>query len=200
MFYGQHLEDEYIKSLFPDGYIGICIEVGAYNGISLSNTYHFELIGWRCLCIEPIPSAYEECKKNRKESYNYCISDKNMDNIDFTIYHLGTNLCAISSLIPDERLVDSHNHLITDITKINVNVITLNKLLDDINFPLNIDFISIDTENTELDVLKGLDLNKYNVKILCIENNFNEPFIEEYLKNFGYRKINRIAVNDFYTK
>ena len=59
MFYGQHLEDEYIKSLFPNDFIGICIEVGAYNGISLSNTYHFELIGWRCLCIEPIPSAYE---------------------------------------------------------------------------------------------------------------------------------------------
>ena len=37
-------------------------------------------------------------------------------------------------------------------------------------------------------------------KLLVIENNFNEPFLEDYLKSFNYRKINRIAVNDFYLK
>ena len=64
----------------------------------------------------------------------------------------------------------------------------------------NIDFISIDTENTELDVLKGIDLNVYNVKLFVVENNYDEPFCEDYLKQYGYRKINRIAVNDFYMK
>lgn len=53
-FYGQHGEDAYIKTLFPDNYIGTCIEVGAYDGISLSNTYFFEQKGWKSLCIEPL--------------------------------------------------------------------------------------------------------------------------------------------------
>jgi hypothetical protein len=69
-----------------------------------------------------------------------------------------------------------------------------------LQFPKDIDFISIDTENTELDVLKGIDLTKYNVKLLVIENNFNEPFCEDYLVQYGYTKVNRIAVNDFYLK
>ena len=69
-----------------------------------------------------------------------------------------------------------------------------------LNFPTDIDFISIDTENTELNVLKGLDLDKYNVKLLVIENNFNEPMIEEYLTKFNYIKIKRLVVNDFYIK
>ena len=97
-------------------------------------------------------------------------------------------------------MIESHKHLIENVSKCNVKVRSLTSLLDEINFPKNIDFISIDTENTELDVLKGLNLNKYNVKLLVIENNFNEPFLEDYLKSFNYRKINRIAVNDFYLK
>ena len=200
MFYGQHGEDKYIASLFPDNYTGICIEVGAYDGIFLSNTQHFEQKGWRALCIEPIQSAYEACQKVRKECINCSIADKDDENKEFTIYHLGDNLCAISSLIPDPRLIDSHKTMITNVTKSYVKVRSLNSLLNEINFPKNIDFISIDTENTELDVLKGLDLNIYNVRLLVIENNYNEPFCEEYLKQFGYIKVNRIAVNDFYVK
>ena len=198
MFYGQHCEDQYIASLFSENYIGTCIEVGAYDGISLSNTYHFEQKGWRALCIEPIISAFEKCKTIRKECINCCIGEKDDDKKEFTIYHLNDNLCAISSLIPDERLIESHKHLITNVTKTSVDVRSLNSLLGELNFPKKIDFISIDTENTELDVLKGIDLNKYDVKLLVIENNYNESYCEEYLKQYGYKKIKRIAVNDFY--
>lgn len=200
MFYGQHDEDKYIATLFPENYIGTCIEVGAYDGVFLSNTYHFEQKGWRSLCIEPIQSAFEACQKTRKECVNCCIAEKDADDKEFTIFHLDTNLCAISSLIPDQRLIDSHNSMITNISKCLVKVRSLNSLLKELNFPKNIDFISIDTENTELDVLKGLDLNKYDVKLICIENNFNESFCENYLNQFGYKKIHRIAVNDFYMK
>lgn len=200
MFYGQHGEDKYIATLFPENYIGTCIEVGAYDGIFLSNTYHFEQKGWRSLCIEPILSAFNKCKENRRECVNCCISDNDTNDKEFTIFHLNENLCAISSLIPDERLIESHKHMITNVTKSLVKVRSLNSLLQELNYPKDIDFISIDTENTELDVLKGLDLNTYNVKLFVVENNYNEPFCEDYLKQYGYTKINRIAVNDFYTR
>ena len=200
MFYGQHQEDAFIKQMFPNKPNGVCIEVGAYDGISLSNTKHFEEIGWRSLCIEPIPSAFDKCKTIRKECYQCCISDKDKEDNEFTIFHLNDNLCAISSLEPDQRLIESHSHLITNTTKINVKVRSLNSLLEELNFPKNIDFISVDTENTELDVLKGIDLNVYNVALFVIENNYNEPFCEDYLSQYGYTKIKRIAVNDFYLK
>ena len=49
-YYSQHGEDKYIESLFPEKE-GVCIEVGAYDGITLSNTLHFEQKGWTALCI-----------------------------------------------------------------------------------------------------------------------------------------------------
>jgi FkbM family methyltransferase len=199
-YYGQHNEDMFIKEIFPTLTNGVCIEVGAYDGISLSNTKHFEDIGWRALCIEPIPSAFEKCKTIRKECVQCCISDKDSEDKNFTIFHLNDNLCAISSLEPDQRLIDSHSHLITNTSTCRSKVRCLNSLLQELDFPKNIDFISIDTENTELDVLKGIDLNIYNVHLFVIENNFNEPFLDDYLQQFGYKKINRIAVNDFYMK
>jgi FkbM family methyltransferase len=200
-YYGQHLEDLIIEEILNDDKSnGVCIEVGAYDGRTISNTLHFEEKGWTALCIEPIPSAYEECTKIRKQCYQCCISDDDYDDKDFTIFCLNTNLCAISSLLPDERLIASHAHLITDVQKCKVKVRSLNSLLKELDFPKDIDFISIDTENTELDVLKGIDLNIYNVKLFVIENNFDEPFIENYLSQFSYTKVKRVNVNDFYIK
>jgi len=199
-YYGQHLEDVFIKTQFPTLSNGVCIEVGAADGCSMSNTKHFEEIGWRSLCIEPNKLMFEACKKNRSECYQCCISDSDSDDKEFTIFHLHDNMTAISSLEPDQRLIDSHSHLITNVTKCMVKVRSLNSLLEELNFPKNIDFISIDTENTELDVLKGIDLSKYNVTMLVIENNYDEPFCNDYLQQYGYTKIHRIAVNDFYVK
>jgi FkbM family methyltransferase len=200
-FYGQHKEDEYLDTLFPENHIGVCIEIGAYDGISGSNSYFFENKGWRALCIEPILVSFQQCESIRKECINCCISNEDSEDKEFHIFCLNNNnLSAISGLEPDPRLVESHSHLITDRKICNVKVRSLTSLLDELQYPTTIDFISIDTENTELDVLKGIDFEKYNIKIMVIENNFNEPFCEEYLKQFGYKKINRIAVNDFFIK
>jgi FkbM family methyltransferase len=200
-FYGQSGEDLYIRSLFPEDYIGVCIEVGAYDGVTFSNTFYFEQNGWKCLCIEPIESSFNKCKQIRKECVNCCISDSDKEDKLFHIFTLdGDNMCAISSLEPDERLIESHKHLIRDRTTSMVKVRSLNSLLEELQYPLKIDFISIDTENTELDVLKGIDLMKYDVKLLLIENNYDEPMCEDYLKQYGYKKIYRIAVNDLYMK
>jgi FkbM family methyltransferase len=199
-YYSQHGEDKYIESLFRGKKQGVCIEVGAYDGITLSNTLHFEQKGWSALCVEPIPSAFDKCKTIRKNCYQCCISESDTSDKEFTIFHLNDNLCAISSLEPDQRLITSHKHLITKVTSCIVKVRSLNSLLAELKFPTAIDFISIDTENTELDVLKGIDLNIYDVKLFVIENNYNEPFCNDYLTKYGYEKINRIAVNDFYVK
>jgi FkbM family methyltransferase len=201
-FYGQHLEDEYINThIFPNKNNGVCIEIGAYDGEFISNTLYFEKKGWRALCIEPIEEAFLKCSKIRKECYQYCMGETDsLEEKEFTIYNLNDNLCAISSLEPDKRLIDRHGYLIKDIYKCKTKVRSCNSLLSEINFPTEIDFISIDTENTELDVLKGIDLNKYNVKLFIVENNFNDPFCEEYLKQYGYEKIHSISVNDFFMR
>ena len=197
--YSQHGESLYLQTLFPSDYIGVAVEVGAYDGVNGSNTYSFERKGWKCMCIEPVPEEFEKCKNSRELSLQYAVSSENKDDVTFTVFTLvGNNKSAISGLVPDERLINSHEHLIQNREEIKVKCKTLTSILDENNFPTEIDIISIDTENTEIDVLKGFDLNKYKVKVFVIENNYNEPLCEEYLNKYGYKKIHRLAVNDFY--
>ncbi len=134
------------------------------------------------------------------KTYRDDMLKKKHTNIDqeFTIFDLGNNQSAISSLSVDQRLVDSHTHLIKNNFTTKVNVRTLDFILDELKFDKKIDFLSIDTEGTEIEVLKGFDIKKWKPKLLVIENNFNDPEIEKYLSTFGYIKNKRIEVNDFY--
>lgn len=202
-FYGQFNTDKLIKEYFPDKITGNCIEIGAVDGKYISNTLHFEEIGWNVLCIEPIPSYFFELQKNRKICLNFAITNENEDNIPFTLVTMNTqNQSSISGLKIDERLIDSHNQLGLSPSKntIYVKGRRLDWCIENYFNYDTIDFISIDTEGNELDVLKSFNVNEYNIKLLVIENNFNEPEIENYLKTFGWIKDKRVEVNDFYIK
>jgi O-antigen/teichoic acid export membrane protein len=121
---------------------------------------------------------------------------------------IGSSLAFLFPMISKERQREKTDYiykiyklsLIISVLVSTIIMISLTSLLDELDYPTNIDFISIDTENTELDVLKGIDFSKYNIKMLVIENNFNEPFCKDYLEQFGYKLIHRIAVNDFFVK
>lgn len=201
MFRAQFGEDKFLSTWFPAGYIGTCVEVGADDGLSGSNTAFFEDNGWECLCIEPIPKQFEKCKSVRKNVLNCCAGAEDRDDTIFHAYYLHDGTAsAISSLEPDSRLISQLGHLISSIVDIPVRTRTLNTLFKEVNFPQKIDFISIDTENTELDVLKGLDLDFYDVTYFIIENNYNEPQCIDYLTNKGYKLITRLGVNDIFKK
>lgn len=204
--------DKVVESYFPEGFIGNCIEIGAVDGIDGSNTLYFERKGWNCLCIEPQPGPgyFDSLVANRKNALNYAISSTESDDAEFTIVFCkpewGTGgwmpWSGMSGLVVDERLMEQHADLNLDPIKRKVSVKT--RRLDwciENHFKYDtIDYISIDVEGTELDVLKSFDVNKYNTKVMVIENNFNDPDIENYLKDFGWKKDRRIEINDFYLK
>jgi hypothetical protein len=61
-----------------------------------------------------------------------------------------------------------------------------------------IDFISIDTEGTEMDVLTGFDILKWKPRLVAIENNFEDDIYRSTMINSGYNFVNRIGVNDYF--
>lgn len=202
-FYGQFFPpmDSLIKEYFGDQKTGNCIEVGAVDGIFISNTYHFERNGWDALCIEPIPQYYERLKQNRKNALNFAVSNENNDDVKFTVVNMSNdNLSSISGLQVDDRLMESHSALNPTTEVISVKARRLDWCIENYFNHETIDFISIDTEGNELDVLKSFDVNKYNIKLLIIENNYNDDIIEKYLADFGWIKDQRVEVNDFYIK
>lgn len=208
IYYSQFNCDKIINEKYlKNQAMGNCIEVGAVDGYDHSNTLFFEYKGWNCLCIEPQPQYFTNLERNRKLALNYAIASK--EEKDVTFYQV---LCkmndtyypwsGMSGLEIDERLLETHKEMGLDpiVREIKVNTKRLDWCIDNYFDYDIIDFISIDTEGTELDVLRSFDVNKYNTKLLVIENNHNEPHIENYLKEFGWKKDMREEVNDFYIK
>lgn len=73
-----------------------------------------------------------------------------------------------------------------------VETVTLNEVLDGMDAPTEIDFLSLDTEGSEVDILGGLDLQKYKFNVMVIEHNFNQDTqnaLERILKPFGYKLV-----------
>lgn len=200
-YYGQSGEDIEIQKYFQDGFVGGCIDVGATNGRDINNTLHFEQSGWFCLCVEPNPYFFNQLKDNRPNSINFAISNYNKDDVDFSVVTLqGNNQEAVSALKIDEKLMEAHQSYNPRIEVIKTKVRTLDYCVENYYQYPTIDFVSIDTEGTELDVLKGFDINKWQPKLFIIENNYNNKDIEDYMNTFGYKLDKKVSVNDFYIK
>lgn len=201
MYFGQFQTDRYISEYFEGVTNGTCIDVGMAEAIDGNNTFYFENKGWNCVCVEPNPNYCAAAKNIRKNVLNVACGEFDEENVDFEIFTVnGNNQGAISSLKTDHRLIESHKKIITGVQKIKIDVLTLNSVLERYKSIDKIDFVSIDTENTELSVLKGFDINKWKPKLFVIENNFNEPYLGDYLKDFGYKLDKRVEVNDFYLR
>jgi FkbM family methyltransferase len=199
--YSQFGEDLLIEKIFPKGYKGICVDVGATDGIGMSNTYGFEKSGWLSICVEANPEMARSLQENRQYGYWYAIGKDDLDSVSFNVVNLGgSNETAVSALEIDQRLLNDHKNMDPVIRQVEVPMRKLDTLLDEIGFNGLIDFLSIDTEGTELDVLRGFNIQKWSPKLFVIENNYNDPMIEAYLNGFGYVKIIRNVVNDFYIK
>lgn len=201
-WYGQKDTDKHISKYFSNIHNGICIEVGVSDGKRGSNTLHFEEKGWRALCIDPIPEHIESAKKIRKEVIEIACGKQNGES-DFYVFDIGEKniLSSLSGLQPDPKLLISHGHLINKCYTIQVKVKKLDDIIKDLKIK-SINFISIDTEGTEIDVLMGIDLSgtAYEIGMLVVENNHEGKDCEKYLNKFGWKKIERHFVNDFYRK
>jgi len=202
MYYGQFNPpvDWLIEKFFDPGFVGTSVEVGAVDGRYLSNTLHFEELGWQCMCLEPNSHYHEALRRNRKLALPYAVSDRNEDGVTLHRVQLtNESYDAATSLVPDPKLIQQLGHMIKGQDAIRVDMRTLDWCLETARW-LRTDFVAIDTEGTELSVLKGFNLERWKPRLLVIENNHNDPEITQYLKPKGYHKSIRVEVNDFYIR
>lgn len=178
--YSQLKQDEYvINTLYPGKTDGWFIEAGADNGIYLSNTKALEELGWKGLCIEPIPDVYSDLVKNRKcYTDNSALYNVSGQSVNFRINDYSL-LSGIESTLDKSRLSDK---LIT------VQTSTLTDLLDKYNIPKKIQYFSLDIEGAEYIALQGIDWQKYQFGVLNIEHNYRDDrsTIRKYIESKGY--------------
>ena len=197
--YSQLYQDLQVLKFYNYKKNGFFIEIGASDGIKYSNTYLLETkYNWTGICVEPLPSKFELLCNNRPNSlcYNNAIYNENDQQITFDISNLDDMLSGISANINKHKsVVDS------DKTQITVNTITFNDLLEKSNAPFFIDYLSLDTEGSELEILKSVDLQKYTFGLIDVEHNYVEPIrseIRSLLTSNGYEYIKENRFDDCY--
>lgn len=207
VFYSQYNQDEYIYNNFFKNKKdkGFFLEIGADDGIRFSNCKFFEeTLNWDGIAIEAREQAYNKLIKNRKcNCIHAVLSDieENTTFLDIKGYGLG-----LSGLINkyDKRHVVRINNDIKNINNeghdiINVKTEKLNNILDKYNVT-NIDFLSIDTEGSEIDILKTLDFNKYNINVITIEDNYNDSKLMDFFIKNNYSLIQQIKCDKIFKK
>jgi FkbM family methyltransferase len=201
MYHGQFDPpvDALIELFFPRTHIGSCVEVGAVDGVYFSNTLHFEQLGWKALCIEPNTYYHAALQRNRNLMLPYAISNENRNQAVLHRVKIGDTYDAATALQLDPTLMQQLRPGITEMDDIFVDVRTLDFSLQQVGWT-SVDFVSIDTEGTELNVLMGFNLNYWKPKLLVIEDNCSTPQIVQYLMPLGYGKVLRYRVNDFYLR
>ena len=199
MYNAEFETDKYIReTFFPDfEYQGIMIEVGAGPTVFYSMSKHFRDNGWRCICIDPNPKFVNDHKKNGNEIHQLAISNYEGES-EFSIVSTGMwdNEYDGISYSGLEIKYEMPNY---KVDKIQVEVRTLNSLLDELTVE-NVDFISVDVEGSEIEVIEGFDVNRYNPKVILLENYTHDPKYETFMNSLGYKLNTKIKYNYIFEK
>lgn len=163
---------------------GYACDVGASNGIFLSNTKYFEDRDWQVLCIEPNPKLTEEGKRNRKHWIQAACGPEDIDAVNFII--VGEYPYASGSGFHVERLGDNLKTAET----VTVPMRRIDTLLKSAGFP-QLDLLSIDVEWHEIEVLQGIDLKVWTPKIIVVESlaEHISRMLDIHLALFGYEYL-----------
>jgi FkbM family methyltransferase len=192
-------EKKKIREFFNNQSQGVCVEVGANESTSLcSQSFHLEKkLDWFCILIEPIPILAQEAIRLRPKALVFemaCTSPKKIGSMFLNI-PLDKDNKEISGHASLEKNADEHNYKQHKSLKVKTN--TLTNILKSKNFE-NIDFLSIDVEGVELDVLLGIDFNLYRPKLILLED--KHLYLKKHLllKAKGYKLVQRLNRNCWY--
>lgn len=162
---------------------GFFVEFGATNGIDLSNTFLLEnKYDWTGILSEPSKGWHNELSKNRQVYIDKnCVWSSSNDNLIF-------NQIGELSTVDSFSDCDLHAQKREQGNRYQVKTISLEDLLDKYNAPSVIDYLSIDTEGSEFEILSSFNFEKYKFKIITCEHNFtsNREKIYSLLKEKGY--------------
>lgn len=208
---GYHSINELDKQLekYVDYDNGFYVELGANDGVNQSNSLYFELNrNWKGVLVEPSPHNFLLCREQRSNKNrifcNACVGfdyeDKYVDIKYANLMSISENL-ALDIEDKEAHLESSKAHLKETETVFAFGAVakTLNSLLEKAEAPKVIDFLSLDVEGAELEVLKGINFEKFSFKYMLIEVR-NLKRVEDFLIERGYVLEKQFSSHDYLFK
>lgn len=179
------------------------LDIGANDGKTFSSTMALYELGARGVCVEPSNDAYAMLLQNQPESVNVIAAIANTDG-DVEFYESGTHLgkgdvSLVSTILPGEMRRWKHSG--EQFTKKIVPGITLKTLMSNVPYS-TFDFVSIDVEGFDLDVLRQLvALGGLGCRLLCVETNSqNDPLFAAEAGKIGLKQIHKTYENLIFAK
>lgn len=168
---------------------GFFLDFGAFDGKTISNTYALEQdLGWKGICVEPNPRYYPEICANRNcVAINVALWPRSRELVRLVDAH---GLSTLECYKDSDRNAGQRAQATSAV--IQVDTLNPNELLERFNAPQLIDYLSLDVEGAEFDILSALDLHTYAIALLTIEHNHDavrQQQIRDHLATFGYEVL-----------
>ena len=197
--YSQYGQDDFVVRMLASKTGGFFLDSGASDGLRCSNTALLEReFGWSGICIEPNTVFFEDLIRHRRCCcVNSCLSDHS-GVVDFL--DAGTVGGIVTEYDP-AFLSQIHTALRGDMPSVVQKTShTIGSILSKLGAPSWIDYWSLDTEGSELTILKSFPFDSYTVQIITVEHNWlaARSQIRRFLRSKGYEWIAELGCDDAY--
>lgn len=194
--YSQNNEQTIIVNQFRQRK-GTFLDLGAFDGINLSNVRALAEMGWAGVMVEASPTVFEKLKSNYED-----FPDVELHN------------CAVGAMTGILDFHDNHNAVGTlhghekerwkgsqQFKTIEVPCMEINEFLETMSTIKTFDFISCDIEGEDLNVIRRMDFNALKTKMICVEWNGKDKFLyDKVLLPYGFRLIHKNGENLIYRR
>jgi FkbM family methyltransferase len=170
---------------------GYFVEIGVDEPIKRSQTWPFEQRGWTGLLVEPMQAQFDIIVRARPRSRVERAACAGPEQRGVGKLHLG-EFSAHNTL-----QADADNEGVQYVGLESVPIVTVDDLLEK-QPPERVDFLSIDVEGTELDVLRGINLERWRPELILLEDKVHNLSKHCYLAAHGYRLLRRTCFNGWY--
>ena len=200
--YGQNFEDVVLDRMFPEDYRGFYIDVGAYDPVSTSVTKHFYERGWRGINVEPSVAGHQRLVEQRPRdvNLNLALSSAAGTMTFFEAAESSRQLSTLSGESAQHARQAGHT-----LEERRIEVTTLAEICAE-HVNGEIDFLSIDVEGHEHEVIKGADWDRWRPRVVVVEAVTPDEFLpsheawEPLLQESGYRFGLFDGLNRFYVR
>jgi FkbM family methyltransferase len=183
-------EQELVRNFFAGVRSGFFVEVGANRPRDQSQTWHLEQLGWTGILIEPQPDlAGDLCRVRSAKVFAVACSSPENAGRRMQLHVAG----PLSALDRDRMAPGAQPEGVVE-----VPVRTLDDILLEAHAPVGFDFLSIDVEGHELEVLSGFDFALWRPRLVLLEDHVGNLSKHRFLRAAGYRLVRRFDNNGWY--
>lgn len=186
----QQEEERQVRAFFDDATSGTFVEVGANHPTLRSQTWHLEQAGWTGVLVEPQPDLAAFLVTARSAKVFACACSSPEHSGQSLPLHVDGPLSSLdrNSMAPGAR----PEYVVMVPTR------TLDSILEEAGVAAPLDFLSIDVEGHEIEVLRGFDFARWQPRLLMLEDHVENLHKHRFVQASGYRLLRRVGNNGWY--